>query len=307
MNHGHLVVGLGDSISYGLGDLGPGWIGPGWVARFAHQTGARRMVNLSHPGQRIGDLQSMQLPAAQVLQPDFALLSIGGNDLLRPGFDPVVLAREVAAVIRRLATRGSRVVVLGLPEPSLPPALPGWLHRVIGARTRAADAGLRLAVESAHDSTAPVFVDLWGAQHTRRGDYWHIDRMHPSPRGHQLLAEQVRRTLDLPEVREAMPVAASEGIAHHVPRWQWAVHEGIPWLVRRSVDVIPQMAAALLGDALLHREHHLPHLDVNFPDVAPCAANARSTHGGQPPMGGGRIHQERAGLSRRVDPTAQSA
>lgn len=248
------LVGLGDSISYGLGDHGPGWIGPSWVSRVAHQVAARRVVHLCTPGQRIGDFTRVQVPAATAVRADYALVSIGGNDLLRPDFSPARLFCEVARTLRRLQRIGTRTAVLGLPDPSVHPNLPQWLRRVLEQRVRLFNDALNSAVATEPSAS---FVDLWDDPATRSPDYWHIDRMHPSPTGHQHIADVVIEKLPLTSVRPPLPTSDGASEEARTDAWDWWVHEGLPWAARRSIDVIPQMALALVLHPLGHRRREI--------------------------------------------------
>lgn len=239
------IAGLGDSISYGMGDRGPGWIGPSWVARLAHRVGAARHVNLSTPGQRIGDLARIQMPAATSLRPSHALLSIGGNDLMRPTFDPARLLIAIRATLVDLHFAGAETVVLGLPDPRVHDAAPTWLRRALAERAWEANVALGEAVASAGGPPVAHLLDLWSDPVTRTRDYWHVDRMHPSPRGHDHLAERARELLRLPSTRPPLPVETSCCAKPRGEAVRWLLREGVPWASRRSVDVIPLMAVAL--------------------------------------------------------------
>lgn len=44
------IVGLGDSVAFGIGDDGDNFSGPGWLGRSAYALGAGRHLNLAFPG-----------------------------------------------------------------------------------------------------------------------------------------------------------------------------------------------------------------------------------------------------------------
>lgn len=250
---GAVVVGLGDSISYGMGDLGPGWIGPSWVARFAHQIAAARTVNLSNPGQRVAGLHRAQVPAACAVSPTHALLSIGGNDLLRPTFDPCRVLSEVDEACRSLRDRGCRTVVLGIPAPPSHARIPAWVRDVLVERIRVTNLALAEAVLPCARDGSAGYLDTWRDPATLDREYWHVDCMHPSPRGHEHLAARVREWFGLPQLRHSLATAGGNAAQHTVPRGEWLLREGIPWVARRSIDVLPQMAAALVSHRLAPR------------------------------------------------------
>ena len=74
---------------------------------------------------------------------------------------------------------------------------------------------------------------------------WHIDRMHPSKFGHQLLAHHFREMLRsnweiTPITFEPIaPKPKSESI-------KWMLRNGTPWFLKRSVDLLPA-ALYLIG------------------------------------------------------------
>ncbi len=88
---GPVVVALGDSITFGVGD---GAQGPesvetapvGWAAHVARALGASRFVNLAANGARARHLAQTQVPSALMERPDLVLLTVGGNDVLRGDF-----------------------------------------------------------------------------------------------------------------------------------------------------------------------------------------------------------------------------
>ena len=73
---------------------------------------------------------------------------------------------------------------------------------------------------------------------------WHIDRMHPGPVGHFMLArsvaEQLRRrgwAVSLPHKLDVVQKSKTEKI-------KWLLRNGTPWFLKRSIDLLP--AAVLL-------------------------------------------------------------
>jgi hypothetical protein len=67
---------------------------------------------------------------------------------------------------------------------------------------------------------------------------WHIDRMHPSKFGHQLLAQHFREILskrwDIDPI-DLDPIARKPK-AESV---KWMLKNGTPWFLKRSVDLLP--------------------------------------------------------------------
>ncbi len=239
------VVGLGDSIGYGIGDCGHDWTGPSWVGRFAHNVGAGRVVHLATPGQRAADVLSVQVPAALTARPSVVLMSVGGNDLLRADFNPAAIWLHTAEAITRLVEVGATVIVVGLPQVSLHDFLPTVVRKTINERAALVNRALSRAVLPHARSGIrgrAHFIDLWSDSRASQADLWHIDRMHPSPRGHEFLAQLARRASRLQQRRASLPVRIEDRSSSKLV---WLVRNGIPWLLRRSVDLIPQAAVTM--------------------------------------------------------------
>lgn len=277
------VLGLGDSISYGMGDVGENWIGPSWVGRLAHVIDAHRVVNLATPGQRAVDLGRVQLTGALQVGADVALLSIGGNDLLRTSFSPASVHSAVSGATQSLTAQGTRVVVLGLPDPPTHARMPRWLRRAITERAQWTNHALGTALNGATDSGMALFIDIAADPASRDRSYWHIDCMHPSPSGHEYLADQVRAWLGMGRVKESLPVTGKSTPSDGIDPRTWLIQEGLPWVARRSVDVIPQMAVTLAAHPLTRRRHlrheakPLPSATSQHPRPRPHSLERRTT------------------------------
>jgi hypothetical protein len=77
---------------------------------------------------------------------------------------------------------------------------------------------------------------------------WHIDRMHPGPRGHQFIADLVRRELSLPRrSKEKLP---TESNSERKAKTIWLLTNGFKWFARRSIDLLPALIYLLVKDAL---------------------------------------------------------
>ena len=80
---------------------------------------------------------------------------------------------------------------------------------------------------------------------------WSVDRLHPSERGHRMLASGLADLLAGAGIEVPYPVdsACSGGrqltTADHVA---WLVCRGVPWLVRRGRDLVPHAVAVVLRD-----------------------------------------------------------
>src|SRR5487761_1020357 len=89
-------VAIGDSFTEGLNDAAPGGGFRGWADRLAGLLAADysglRYANLAIRGKLLRQIVAEQVPAAAAMSPDLISIAGGGNDILRPGADPDVLA-----------------------------------------------------------------------------------------------------------------------------------------------------------------------------------------------------------------------
>ncbi|WNM25429.1 SGNH/GDSL hydrolase family protein [Demequina capsici] len=250
---GPVVVALGDSITFGVGDgtqrpEAVTGVPVGWAAHVAHAVGASSFTNLAANGARARHLGLTQVPSALMAVPDLVLVTIGGNDVLRGDFDPAEVQDRVADALTRLEREGRRVVLVTLARIGLFDLVGGSIADVMARRVAAANIALRLAAAG----TATVVVDGAAALATAGGRGWHVDRVHPSAAGHRAIAVEVLGALGdaAPQMAPLVPAPAS-------PRWHerawWLARHGTPWVAKRSRDLIPQVAAVVTHELLEER------------------------------------------------------
>jgi hypothetical protein len=86
-----------------------------------------------------------------------------------------------------------------------------------------------------------------------------VDRLHPSERGHRLLAGSFADLLAAVGLAVPYPVdlACAGGrqltVAHHLV---WLICRGVPWLVRRGRDLLPHTAAVMSRDLFARLRRH---------------------------------------------------
>ncbi len=244
-------VALGDSITAGLGDgvsMGRyrrehtqrALAGRGWAATLAAclaPAGGVRFANLATTGATTGDVRGAQIPVALTLHPQIASLIAGMNDLLSPGFDPLRLRHNLVWSVRDLRTAGVLVLMARLHDPGRLLHLPRLARRLLTARV----GQLNAAVDAAAAADPQVLVvDLARHPEVYRLSTFDVDRVHPGPRGHQLIARAFAEALGvagvpllaLPEV--AAPAAAPTPLAHA----GWMASVGVPWLLARPAAPI---------------------------------------------------------------------
>ena len=97
-SHPTFVV-LGDSAAYGTGDEIKAGQFRGWAGFLADafQEGCD-YFNYSRPGAKSNEVVATQLPKALRQNPDICAVIVGGNDLLRNNFDPVLLYNNLRRI-----------------------------------------------------------------------------------------------------------------------------------------------------------------------------------------------------------------
>jgi lysophospholipase L1-like esterase len=172
-------------------------VGPSWAGRFAHDIGANAFINVSGTGRRAADLIRTQVPLVLEYKPSYALISVGGNDVLRRKFDPVMVGRQLREAATALIAIDCQVVVLGLPDPRRYLPLPRVLVEILSDRADLVNCALQACMQDFIRDRHITWIDTWGDSNSSASQHWHIDRMHPSAAGHQYLADVARRHVGL--------------------------------------------------------------------------------------------------------------
>jgi lysophospholipase L1-like esterase len=194
---GSVTLGMGDPVPHG------GW--RGWAALLAGSLAPPDRVELSNlalSGALIRDVAGDHLDQAVSLAPTHASVLVGMNDTLRGTFDLTVIAADLERIVATLERTGALVLTASLPDPGLLLRIPGSLRRPLARRAHAINGVLgRLA-----ERYQVVHVDV--AAHPAIYDkrMWGVDRLHPSERGHRLLARLfAARLAELGMPLHAMP------------------------------------------------------------------------------------------------------
>jgi lysophospholipase L1-like esterase len=236
---------LGDSITAGYGDPVPGgW--RGWAQLLAEGLAPRvSFYKLAVSGALTADVVGEQLPAALRLQPDVASVIVGVNDTLRGSFDADAIGRALTETVVQLRAIGAIVLTARLPDPGRMLGLPELLARPLARRVRAVNA--ITDVVAAQYGT--VHFDAAGHPDTYDRRMWSIDRLHPSERGHRLLAAGFGRMLagaGVPVWCQPSPHPTNPEPSRAAQLW-WMATRGSRWVLDRSTDLVPyllRMAAA---------------------------------------------------------------
>jgi lysophospholipase L1-like esterase len=262
-------VALGDSITLGIGDpvrlpppdrsgragsgdagSGGGGKGPrgwrGWAVLLAEALPDSALHVVAGNGACMADLERDQLPRALQLRPDIASVVIGVNDTLRPNFDPGRIGAAAAHTIGALRAAGADVLTMRLPDPGRMLGMPGVLARPLARRAH--------QVNDVIDQVAQRFGTLHFDAASDAAAYdpqmWAVDRLHPSERGHRLIARRFHEMLG----EAGYPVGPPPGAEPvnqpptRAEQLAWMATKGTAWLVRRSTDLVPSLLAMAFAE-----------------------------------------------------------
>jgi lysophospholipase L1-like esterase len=255
-------VALGDSITLGIGDpvrlppvevpgvgraprKGPrGW--RGWAVLLAETVPACALHNVAGNGACMAELERDQLPRALRLRPDVASVVIGVNDTLRPNFDPDRIGAAAAHTIGALRASGADVLTMRLPDPGRMLGVPGVLARPLARRAH--------QVNDVMDQMAARFGTLHFDAATDAAVYdpgmWAVDRLHPSERGHRLIARRFHALL-AQAGHQVGPPPGAEPLNQPPTKAEqlaWMATKGTAWVARRSTDLVPSLLAMAFAE-----------------------------------------------------------
>jgi len=240
---------LGDSITLGIGDpvrkegerrrggLSQGRAWRGWAALLAGGLLEPRLHVLASCGAQATDVERDQLPTALQLRPDVASVIVGVNDTLRANFDIGEVAASAAHTVGALRAAGAEVLTMRMPDPGQMLGLPGAMARPLARRMQQVNAVMdRLA-----ERFGTLHYDAAEDAEARDPRMWAVDRLHPSERGHRLIACRFHDQLTAaglatgprpdPEPSSAPPSRLAE--------IGWLATKGTAWVLRRSTDLVP--------------------------------------------------------------------
>ena len=236
-------VALGDSITVGYGDPMPDGSWRGWAALLSAALGPPDNVefhNLADCGALTHDVVDRQLPAALWLRPDLAAVIVGVNDTLRRSFDVARIGRALAEAVGALRANGAVVLTARLPDPGRMFGLPRALAKPLARRIRAVNA----VADEVAARYGTVHFDAAGHPSTYDRRMWSVDRLHPSERGHRLLAANFADLLAVEgwDIYRRPSLEASNPQPSRRAKAWWLATRGTSWLVDRSTDLVPYLA-----------------------------------------------------------------
>lgn len=239
---------LGDSAAAGIGDSDKHGNNFGWSYYLARAIQSPLVYsNISRPGAQSQEVLDVQLRHALDFKPDLAAVIVGGNDVLRNGFSPHRFHDNLRKIVGDLSAQNCTVMLLELHDPNkllkLPKTLAGILERritMVNAMTRA------VAQEfSTKLLQTRTISDIYSK------DMWHVDRMHPSKKGHQYLAKSFRKIL-----LDKLPVSPVRISPVHVKTRKesisWMLLNGTPWFFKRSFDLLPAVLFLIAKEKILN-------------------------------------------------------
>ena len=238
------IAALGDSSVFGVGDTAADGNsdGPGWVGRLAHDLKADDFINLSKNGSRAHTVTSEQMISATFFRPNLICVCIGMNDVMRGNFSPGQITDSLGQIISEFNRIGGVVVILGLPDPSRTALAPKRVKAILSGRVDL----LNSILLSVAEREGALFISAWERSEVYERKFWHVDRMHPSSVGHQLIADLIRNALHLPSRSEAkLPI---ENPRTKSDELKWLILNGSKWLLKRSVDLIPTLIYLIILD-----------------------------------------------------------
>ncbi|WP_018381680.1 SGNH/GDSL hydrolase family protein [Wenjunlia vitaminophila] len=178
---------IGDSLAEGLGDPSPGYADASWADRLA--SALRRVrpdlayLNLGRRHLRAAQVRDQQLHEALEFRPDLVSVVCGGNDMMMPDYDPVVVEAELDALVAPFREMGADVFLFTIQD--ITAVFPEQLGRgSLRQRIEALNERVRMVAQR----RGALVVDM--ASHPTRADResFSADMIHASRRGHAVLA-----------------------------------------------------------------------------------------------------------------------
>jgi hypothetical protein len=138
-----------------------------------------------------------------------------------------------------LRAAGAEVLTMRLPDPGRMLGLPGVLARPLARRA----GEINMVMDMVAERFGTVHFDAAGDADTYDPRMWAVDRLHPSERGHRLIARRFHDRLAAagfpvgpapdPEPGNPPPTRLAE--------LAWMATRGTAWVIRRSTDLVPSL------------------------------------------------------------------
>lgn len=235
----HRFAVLGDSAAFGIGDYDSNGNPRGWAHYLSNAfAGQIQYLNVSRPGAKSLEVRDIQFPKIKEFKPNICGLIVGGNDILRNDFNPNRIYANLKSTIIELQKIGSEILMLELHDPTKLLKLPKVLENILTKRVNA----LNEVIYRLNEEFNIVLLKTRSLPDIYSKSLWHIDRMHPGTKGHQVLALSFRDLLlsngwkfrDI-EFDQPIQMTLSE-------KRIWMLRNGLPWFIKRSFDLLPAIA-----------------------------------------------------------------
>jgi hypothetical protein len=130
---------------------------------------------------------------------------------------------------------GSEIIMVELHDPNQLLKLPKLMRQVLRRRVNAVNAVYRkVALEF-----EIVIVKTRAINNVHDRKNWHIDRMHPGPQGHFMLARNIADQLRKRGWAISMPYQLTITHRSRSEKITWLLRNGPPWFFKRSFDLLP--------------------------------------------------------------------
>jgi lysophospholipase L1-like esterase len=254
-------VAIGDSFTEGIGDPDPAVPDGhrGWADRVAEELGRQvegfAYANLAVRGKLIAQIVADQIEPAVALRPDLISICAGGNDVIRPGTDPDVIAEQLEDAVARLASTGAAILVFTGIDTGFTP-----VFRRFRGKVAIYNENIR-AIAERHDC---IVADQWALKTVQDSRFFDDDRLHFNALGHHEVARMVLRALNVPNDLQPMQPEPRPVRTWREARGEdlgWAREHLVPWVLRRlrhqsSGDLVtakrPEAGPVVFSDSVPH-------------------------------------------------------
>jgi lysophospholipase L1-like esterase len=226
-------VAVGDSFTEGIGDPEPQSPGGfrGWADRVAEVLSTKThdfaYANLAVRGKLIQQIFHDQLDPALALHPDLISISAGGNNIIRPGSDPDLVAAKLDEAVARLRSDDATVLLFTGPDIAATPVL---------GRARGKVAIFNENIHTIALKRGALVADMWALRELSDPRMWAPDRLHFSPIGHNTIARMVLDTLGVENDLQPFDPEPMPAVSWRQARAEdlvWARTHFAPWIMRR--------------------------------------------------------------------------
>ena len=229
---------IGDSAASGVGDSNSSGQYFGWGFHLAQAFKEPLVyIHVARPGAQSHEVLNEQLPKILIHEPELVAVIVGGNDLLRNRFSPVVFRKNLENTVKQIILTGATVMLLELHDPTQIVPMPRLIARICRRRVAAVN---RVTREIAFRYSA-ILLNTRSLPDIYESNKWHVDRMHPSRLGHQFIADNFahllrQRGFNVGEIRYSLQNNRSRKDS-----LIWMLKNGTPWFVKRSFDLLPAL------------------------------------------------------------------